>query len=677
MSIDTQARAASAPTRTHRVRLVLLSFLMLFLELALIRWTGANVVYLSFFTNFVLLGSFLGIGLGFLRANKPLNLFPYAPVVLAVLVIFIRFFPVELKSSSGNLIYFGEVQTSGPPREIVLTIIFLVVAAAMMCVAEGVARSFKQFEPLEAYRLDLVGSVLGIIGIAVLALLRAPSLAWGVVVAALLLALEIARGAPRVLQLLQVGGVLAILVVLAFESFATGVSWSPYYKIKTEASEALGGQSIISVNGILHQANTRADDNPTYTLVYDRVPDNALDDVLIIGAGGGNDVSVALARGAKSIDAVEIDPRLQELGEETHPDRPYDDPRVHVHIDDGRAFLEGTDKKYDLILFALPDSITLLPGQSSVRLESYLFTEEALESAREHLKPDGVFSMYNYYREPWLLDRFAGTLEQVFGHRPCAETVLETGLYAVLVDAPSKASFSCDKTWRPSGEVPKASTDDHPFPYLRTPSVPNLYLVTIFFILAASLLLVRLVAGKLREMAGYADLFFMGIAFLLLETQNVVKFALLFGTTWIVNAFVFLGLLLSVLAAVEVSRRVTFKRPARLYLLLLASLVAAFALPQSTLLSLPPVPRFLAASAIAFAPVFIANLVFTQRFKSVGSSTNAFAVNLIGAMVGGVLEYVALLIGYRALLIVVAVAYGAAFVAGRSHLSGRTPATTT
>ena len=49
-----------------RRRLFLGSALMLFLELALIRWLGANIVHLSYFSNFVLLGSFLGIGLGFL-----------------------------------------------------------------------------------------------------------------------------------------------------------------------------------------------------------------------------------------------------------------------------------------------------------------------------------------------------------------------------------------------------------------------------------------------------------------------------------------------------------------------------------------------------------------------------------------------------------------------------------
>ena len=60
------------------VRLVALSFLMLFVELALIRWTGSNVLHLSYFSSFVLLGSFLGIGIGFLRADRERDLFPYA-----------------------------------------------------------------------------------------------------------------------------------------------------------------------------------------------------------------------------------------------------------------------------------------------------------------------------------------------------------------------------------------------------------------------------------------------------------------------------------------------------------------------------------------------------------------------------------------------------------------------
>ena len=82
-------------------------------------------------------------------------------------------------------------------------------------------------------------------------------------------------------------------------------------------------------------------------------------------------------------------------------------------------------------------------------------------------------------------------------------------------------------------------------------------------------------------MRGYADLFFMGAAFLLLETKSVVQFALLFGTTWFVNSLVFAGILLAVLAAVEVARRDRSPRPGTLYLLLLGSLVVAWLVPPA------------------------------------------------------------------------------------------------
>src|SRR5438094_10073003 len=85
-----------------RLRLVLLSFLMLFVELALIRWTGANNVHLAYLTYFVLLASFLGIGLGALRADRGPELFPWAPVALALLVGFVLSFPAALTTLEGS-----------------------------------------------------------------------------------------------------------------------------------------------------------------------------------------------------------------------------------------------------------------------------------------------------------------------------------------------------------------------------------------------------------------------------------------------------------------------------------------------------------------------------------------------------------------------------------------------
>ena len=165
-------------------------------------------------------------------------------------------------------------------------------------------------------------------------------------------------------------------------------------------------------------------------------------------------------------------------------------------------------------------------------------------------------------------------------------------------------------------------------------------------------------------MRPYADLFCMGAAFLLLETKSVVQFALLFGTTWFVNSLVFAGILLAVLAAVEIARRVRLPSPIVMYALLLACLVVAWLVPPASLLSLPLVPRFFASVAVAFAPVFVANLIFAQRFRDVGASTIAFGANLLGAMLGGVLEYLAIVTGYRSLLFAVALLYGLAFLIG-------------
>ena len=88
-------------------------------------------------------------------------------------------------------------------------------------------------------------------------------------------------------------------------------------------------------------------------------------------------------------------------------------------------------------------------------------------------------------------------------------------------------------------------------------------------------------------------------------------------------------------------------------------------------MDLAPAPRFAAAVVLGFTPVFLGNLIFANRFRDVGSSTIAFGMNLLGAIVGGVLEYGALIVGYRSLLIGVAALYALALVTGRTHLVRR------
>jgi hypothetical protein len=646
---------------------------MLFVELALIRWTAANNIHLAYLTNFVLLASFLGIGIGFLRSTRGPDLFPWAPVALAALVGFVLLFPVYVRLEDGST--HGAFGWAALPRWVGLAAIFVLTVSVMAAIGHGVARVFIRFPPLEAYRFDILGSIAGIAVFSALSFLEAPPVVWGAIASVLLLVLVGRR--PHVVALV------AVVALLAVESSHGNDHWSPYYKVTAtydKAPHRVGGvltsdTLTITANNVPHQTAypvaTLKKIERFYFFPYRHVP--TPNDVLVVGAGNGNDVAVALSEGAKHVDAVEIDPEIQALGRKFHPNRPYEDPRVSVHIDDGRAFIEQTKHHYDLILFALPDSLTLLAGQGALRLENYLFTKQSMETVKRHLNPGGTFAMYNYY-EPFLLNRYAGTLDDVFGHAPCVELgdSLASRRQAVLT-AGAGATVDCKTPWQPV----KVSepTDDYPFPYLQHRSIPPFYWHALLLMLGASVLLIGVSAdGSFRvfgRMRSYVDLACMGAAFLLLETKNVVQFALLFGTTWFVNSLVFAGVLIAVWLAVETARRVRLPRMPVLYLALLAALAVAWAVPQESLLSLSPVPRFFAAVALAFAPIYVANLVFAKRFAAVGSSATAFATNLLGAIVGGLLEYLSLVTGYRFLLVVVAVLYALAFTAYRVSYAER------
>jgi hypothetical protein len=660
--VPTDTEEGYRDRRATVLRLVLGSCLMLFLELALIRWLGANIVHLSYFTNFVLLGSFLGIGLGFLIARGQRSVLPWTPVLLALLVVGVRLFPVSIDRASTQVIYFTSLKTDGPPAWLVLPIVFLLVAAVLAGPAEVVGRCFAELEPLTAYRWDLIGSLVGIGLFTLLSFLWAPSVVWGVLVGAALVVL--ARGRAR---RYAVVAALVMVGALLLESTATGVMWSPYYKITTSTQRTDGAvRTSISVNGVPHQTMAPASwkltrSSAIYAAPYTHRPDRPLGNVLVVGAGSGSDVAIALTEGARHVDAVDIDPRIVKIGVDRNPDHAYQDPRVTRHINDGRAFLENTDQKYDLILFALPDSLALVSGASQIRLESFLFTEEALRSARDHLTDHGVFAMYNYYRQGWLVDRLGGTAKAAFGHAPCIDIV--AGATAVVSVARDAADQRCkaDNHALPAS-YPAPVKDDAPFLYYDGGMVPSIYLWTLGGILLISLVLVRAIGGPLRAMRPYADLFFMGAAFLLLETKNIATFANLFGTTWIVNAMVFAGVLLSVLAAVEVTRRFRTPPLPAVFGLVAGALAVAYVFRPEWMLELSFWPRLVVATVIAFVPIFLANVAFAKRFAESDSSRAAFGVNLLGAILGGCLEYAALLTGYRNLLIVVAGLYLLAFL---------------
>ncbi|HEX4063933.1 MAG TPA: spermidine synthase [Streptosporangiaceae bacterium] len=664
VAVETGTGGPAVPEPDGQLRLVFASFLMLFTELTLIRWVGANNVFVSEATNLVLLASFLGIGIGFLNGRNGRDYLRWTPLTLFVLVGFVLLFPAILHNPGGPKPFVGALGLTALPEWLSLTLAFVLTVAVMTGFGQAVARVFVGFHPLSAYRLDILGSIGGIAVFSILSFADQPPATWGIVVG-----LGLAGLLWPDLRWWQVAAVAGVIALLCIESFTTGQIWSPYNKILLNPVNGDAPNVSVSANNIPYQTiHPLSHMSKFYFLAYGHVTKQSLSNVLIIGAGTGNDVSVALHEGAKHIDAVEIDPGLLGIGRQHNRNRPYQNPRVTAYVADGRQFLEDTSKHYSLIMFALPDSQASLAGQSGIRLESFLLTQQSIEAAKAHLAPGGTFSMYNWYT-PFVLDRYANTLETVFHKAPCeqiAGSSISGRQEAVLTIGPGSTVANCSSYWH--GEHITPATDDWPFPYLRSRSIPVGYAVLLACILLGSILLVRIGgvgAGVFGRMRSYVDLAFMGAAFLLLETKNIVGFAVLFGTTWFVNALVFAGVLVAVYLAVETARWVKLPPPIVLYPALIVSLAVAWVVPQADLLSLAAVPRFLAGCALAFAPVYLANLIFSQKFKDADSAAPAFAANLLGAIVGGILEWLSLVTGYRALLILVAVLYACAFLTGR------------
>jgi SAM-dependent methyltransferase len=439
--------------------LLLISVLLLFLELACIRWFPAHVLFLTFFTNTVLLACFLGMSVGCLVADRPRNYLLATPVLL-VLALFAAHGVEHLmgatqgavavgSQTSPQVVYFGteannqDIARFVVPLEVVGGAFFLLLALALVGPGQVLGRALNRVpNRVQAYTVNIAGSLIGIALFAMFSWAQLPPLWWFLPV---VLGLGYFLYQRPLTLALGVRFCFLGLILLAV-TLNTGPDqdsqgtvreqmWSPYYRIDYDRAP----QRRILVNLIGHQQMVSATDNqsPAYAyalphLLYrDAQTAQAVgggaarpfEEVLVIGAGSGNDVSRALQWGAKHVDAVEIDPVIQALGSKDHPDRPYQDPRVTVHLDDGRNFLRGTDKQYDLIVYALVDSLVLHSSYSNIRLESYLFTRQALEDVRKRLKPGGVFVMYNYFRQGWIVARLQQGLHDVFGEEPLVLTL--------------------------------------------------------------------------------------------------------------------------------------------------------------------------------------------------------------------------------------------------------------
>jgi hypothetical protein len=380
---------------------------------------------------------------------------------------------------------------------------------------------------------------------------------------------------------------------------------------------------------------------------------------------------------------------------------------VARHLDDGRHFLRTTDRKYDAVVYALVDSLILHSSYANLRLESYLFTEQALIDIKRVLKPGGVFVTYNYFRQGWVVQRVAAMATKVFGCEPVVislpwqETVsastsggftmIIAGCDRRIADAfAARGTFWLNETpplndgvdgfavrpdtmpaqdaakWQriaPSAVdkqgTPRFATDDWPFLYLVDRLIPDLGIRSMAMIGLLGLAMVWLFlpkagAGRIRF---DGRMFFLGAAFMLLETKAVVQLALLFGSTWFVNSMVFFTALVLVLLAnlyVLKGRQVGL---AWHYAGLLALLAAAIATPFEIFLGGGVFMRYVAPCALALGPMFFAGVIFARSFRGSADPDMAFGSNIAGSVLGGIAESLSTLLGFQYLLLVAVAFY--------------------
>lgn len=729
-----------APSTRARdaVELFAVSVLVLFLELACIRWFPAHVLLLTFFTNSVLLACFVGMSIGCLVARHERTYLKWTGPLLVVGMLLghgAELVPrmermVDVGDNS-EVVYFGADRYSDPARffipiEVLCGLFFVLIVLVNIGPGQELGRALDRVpDRVRAYTVNIAGSLVGIALFSLGSWLELTPTYWFTAVGAIVAWVLLGRVKAGTKERLAIAVPLVLVVVLAswrtgsfgFDRSAPGTHyWSPYYRIDYEHAPSRN----ISVNLIGFQRMEPLENIPEYQITHllDRDAQRlakpgeepvAFQDVLVIGAGSGNDLSRALKFKVGHIDAVDIDPVIQRLGRRDHPAQPYSDPRVTPYNDDGRNFLRSTDKKYDLVVYALVDSLVLHSSFSNIRLESYLFTKEAFEDVRRHLKPNGVFATYNYFRQGWVVARVEKTLKSAFGSDPLVmmlpyrekvEPDATFGSFTIFLSGSEQAlaplrrafdehgSYWLDaenaapdaarngfldkppadvgdkdtKRWmrfgratvvQPGEDLPMA-TDDWPFLYLRKPMIPALSIraALVMGALAVGLLVLfdrkRAKAEGKGTFAGFDwRMFFLGAGFMLVETKAVVRMALLFGSTWIVNSIVFFAVLLVILLANLLVLRLRPKNLVPYYAGLLVALLAGVFVPLEAFLGMARLQQIVLSSALVVAPIFFAGVVFATSFARTKEPDRAFGANIAGSMLGGLAEYASMALGFQ------------------------------
>jgi len=649
------------------------TFGVLALELGLIRWFSGQIRIFAYLTNVVLISAFLGMGLGLLLGPRRPGLRHLTLPLLALLCLPLAYsdrlhlaqmtFPdpsIHLWGAEvGRMPFLLAARAYG----LVLALVAGVVAV-FTCAASSVGYLFARNSGLRAYSADLLGSLAGTLAATAVTAMQAGPAVWLLVGA--LPFLWLSRTLLSVVAL-------AAVVLLGRASVGSAV-YSPYNRIDLAHTDF--GLSLL-VNRDFHQymfdlSHVEGNDvmrsvRTMYDLPF--VLGDSRSRALVVGAGTGNDVQAALRNGYASVGSVEIDPRIVELGRRLHPERPYDDPRVFVVVDDGRAFFEQyRGEPFDVIAYGLVDSHAMFTALSTLRLDNYLYTEEGLRAAWRHLKPDGILSVnFSVMGGPWLRDRIYRTLALATRTTPVLVAHdLQYGALFVAAREPARLHWARAAPFPVSFAPPATvrsvltTSDDWPFLYLRPGVTPWGYLLVLgFIVIVATVLIVGIIGPQRAAGRDRFDwtLFLMGAAFLLIETRGVTSLSLLFGSTWVVNSAVFTGVLLMALLANGLVARFRPSSTLVPFLFLLLSVILLWAVDITALNRFPLIARGLLGGTLNALPVAFAGVIVSTLLARSASMAAALGANLLGSVLGGCLEYLSMYAGLRALALLALALY--------------------
>ena len=689
--------------------LALWSLLSLFMEMLMIRWISSEVRIFAYFKNFVLIACFLGFGLGCYLSRRKVN-FLLILLPLVVLTLIIQFPWAGLRLMLVRLPAFvaasGSMQVWNlPPATALLP---LAVATALIVPIFGLITFF--FIPMgqmigwylenaprgiRAYSVNVFGSVLGVALYTTLCFLCQPPRIWSLIGCVLLTTLLWRIPYLRWSSLTVLIFCLGMLSIPPPKN--TTVYWSPYQKLTLGTwgtQDAVLGyylntndtwyQQILDLSQQFVQSHPSLFESVpiewnAYNIPYHFYHQPST--VLILGAGMGNDVAAALRNGATQITAVEIDPLILKLGREFHFERPYAANRVRQVSDDARSYIENCHEQFDMIVFSLLDSHTTSSYYTNIRIDNYVYTVEALQAAKHLLNPDGILIIKFAVQTPWVAGRLYALLSQVFG-RPPLELQSEPSIYTTggsffisgsehqlkqALAVPALAEY-VEQHQDLLLEPTTVTTDDWPYFYQRAPGLP---LGVIVISTALVLLCIALVrdTGGIKNHGVRWHFFFLGAGFMLLEAQIISKIALLFGTTWLVNSIAITGLLLLILAANGLVASKPNISTSPIYIALFVSLLVGFTTPVHAIFFVSLWARILAVIVVLCLPVFFAGIIFIKSFSLETFSSAALGSNLLGAMLGGLLESASLWTGIRWLLIFAAVLYVGSSLAFRAETS--------